>query len=131
MSSRQRRWVVLAFLVVVVGFSVQAYRSVKGDWLFALIPGLVAGGALIDSKWFQNFWKALALRWKVGSVCAVSGVFLLIPFLINLHKPDARFENLVSVIFLSFLLLLWALYSLMSCGLDALWFWIKRRRNSL
>jgi hypothetical protein len=126
MNLRQKRWVSLALLLIFVTLSVYVlYRSGKGD----LAPLLmVVGLALINIPWFQKFWKALSLRWKIGSISIVSGLFLFTCFLVNMHKHYARIDDDMCVLVLVSCFVLWAIYALMSRGLDALWFRITKRQ---
>lgn len=126
MNLRQKRWVSIVLLLILVTLSVYVlYRSSKGD----LAPLLmVVGLALINLPWFQKFWKALSLRWKISSISIVSCLFLFSCFLFNMHKHYARIDDGMCILVLVSCLVLWGLYALTSRGLDALWFRITKRQ---
>ena len=115
-------------LLIAVGFSAYNYRSSGGNWISTLAPELILGLAFADTPVFQKPWKALSLRWKISLVVLASALFLLTCFLVNLHNPNKKIDDLACAAFLASALFLWGLYGLMSRGLDALWLSFKHRK---
>ena len=77
----------------------------------------------------KAFWNRLEFKGKLFLVFASSVLYLFISFLVNRRKPDPMFEDMFSGALLLLALFLWGLYSLMSRGLDALWFRFTRRKE--
>jgi len=121
----------LSILFFFAALSVGMDRSIPGGkWTVALIPLAGGLGGMLASFGFRKvrlFWKALALRWKVASIFTASSAYLVSIWLLNRHKPDESFQDFAGCLFFILVLILWASYSLMSHGLDALWRRLTRR----
>lgn len=123
----------LAAVIYLAALAVHADRFLPGGKWTLLPLAIIAVpvmflAALIMLK-VKSFWNRLEFKGKLLLVFVLSVLYLFISFLVNRRKPYPMSEDMFSATVLLLALFLWGLYSLMSRGLDALWFRITRRKH--
>jgi hypothetical protein len=125
-TAQQRQWLTRAAVVVVVFVAAVSMHMERlrgwGFFVLCFVVGSIGGlGFVLVKRRLQTVWNGLRRRQRALIVVAAIAVVLLTSFLWNYGKPDATFNDFVTVGGIIVALLLWGLYRLFSRLLDAVW----------
>lgn len=119
-----QKWLVRGMIpVVVFAAAVSMHMERIRGWGFlvlCLLVGSMGGfGYILVKRRVATVWAGLPKKQKAALVGGVIAVALLVSVVQNHGRPDASYNNFMTVVGITLALLLWGLYWLFSRFIDA------------